>query len=304
PERALERTLPIYRAVCRRSAYLALLNENPGALERLVDLAARSAWLARELAEHPLLLDELLDARILDTPPTRDELEALLARILRDVDSDDSEATIEAIRVFQRTAIFRIAIADRLGALPIMKVSDRLTDTAELVVDLALRTAWREVTAKHGTPRCGPPMRDAGFAVIGYGKLGGLELGYGSDLDVVFLHDSAGEVQETDGNPPLDNERFFARLVQRLIHFLTIQTSTGRLYDVDTRLRPSGNSGHIVSSLESFERYQRKDAWVWEHQALLRSRALAGSADVRARFERIRRETLTHHVARDKLKQE
>src|SRR5690606_14498491 len=177
-ERAIERTLPIYRAVCRRSAYLALLNENPGALERLVDLAARSAWLARELADHPLLLDELLDARILDTPPTREELEALLARMLRDVDSADSEATIEAIRVFQRTAIFRIAIADRLGALPIMKVSDRLTDTAELVVDLALRTAGRELTAKHGTPRCGPPPRDAGFAVIGYGKLGGLELGY------------------------------------------------------------------------------------------------------------------------------
>jgi glutamate-ammonia-ligase adenylyltransferase len=304
PDRALERALPIYRAVCRRSAYLALLNENPGALERLIDLAARSAWLARELAEHPLLLDELLDARIFDTPPTRAELEALLERMLRDVDAGDSEATIEAIRVFQRTAIFRIAIADRLGALPIMKVSDRLTDTAELVVDLALTTAWRELTAKHGRPRCGPPPRDAGFAVIGYGKLGGLELGYGSDLDVVFLHDSAGAEQETDGTPPLENERFFARLVQRLIHFLTIQTSTGRLYDVDTRLRPSGNAGLIVSSVESFERYQQRDAWVWEHQALLRSRALAGAPAVRARFERIRRETLTRNVARDKLKPE
>src|SRR5690606_30825910 len=232
--------LPIYRAVCRRSAYLALLNENPGALERLVDLTARSAWLARELAEHPLLLDELLDARILDTPPTREELEALLTRMLRDIDSGDSEATIEAIRVFQRTAIFRIAIADRLGALPIMKVSDRLTDTAELVVDLALRTAWRELTAKHGTPRCGPPPRDAGFAVIGYGKLGGLELGYGSDLDVVFLHDSAGSHQEASGPSPIDNGRFFSRPVQPLLPFLTIQTGSGALSEVDTRLRPGG----------------------------------------------------------------
>ena len=143
---------------------------------------------------------------------------------------------LDAIRVFQRTAIFRIAVADRLGSLPLMKVSDRLTDTAELVLDYSLRAARRELVAKYGTPRCGPPPREAGFAVIGYGKLAGLELGYGSDLDLVFLHDSSGAQQETDGVPPLDNERFFGRLVQRLIHFLSIQTSSGRLYEVDTRL--------------------------------------------------------------------
>ena len=179
-----------------------------------------------------------------------------------------------------------------------------MTDTAELVLDYSLRAARRELVAKFGTPRCGQPPREAGFAVIGYGKLAGLELGYGSDLDLVFLHDSSGAQQETDGTPPLDNERFFSRLVQRLIHFLSIQTSSGRLYEVDTRLRPSGRSGLLVTSLEGFRHYQTHDAWVWEHQALLRSRALAGSKAVCEAFEAIRRDVLVAHVNRAGLKSE
>ena len=302
PKKALERVLPIYRAVCRRSAYLSLLNENPPALERLLNLAAQSAWIAKQIAEQPMLLDELLDARVFETPPTRAELEELLARTLHGVAPDDVEGQLEAIRIFQRTAIFRIAIADRLGSLPLMKVSDRLTDTAELVLDYALGMAWRELVAKHGTPFSGPPPREVGFAVIGYGKLGGLELGYGSDLDLVFLNDSRGAQQETNGKPPLDNERFFTRLVQRLVHFLTIQTSSGRLYDVDTRLRPSGRAGLLVTGIDGFYRYQKEDAWVWEHQALLRSRALVGSRSVCDEFERLRRDVLVAHVHRDKLK--
>jgi glutamate-ammonia-ligase adenylyltransferase len=304
PLKCLERVLPVFRAVGRRSAYLALLNENPGALARLLRIVADSSWLARQIAEQPLLLDELLDDRVFDTPPSREELAALLERTTQSVAPGDVEALLDAIRVFQRTAIFRIAVADRLGSLPLMKVSDRLTDTAELVLDFSLGTAKRELVAKYGTPRCGPPLREAGFAVIGYGKLAGLELGYGSDLDLVFLHDSAGAQQETDGVPPIDNERFFGRLVQRLIHFLTIQTSSGRLYEVDTRLRPSGRSGLLVTSLEGFRHYQTKDAWVWEHQALLRSRALAGARAVCDAFERIRREVLVAHVDRTKLKGE
>jgi [glutamine synthetase] adenylyltransferase / [glutamine synthetase]-adenylyl-L-tyrosine phosphorylase len=300
--RSLERVLPVFRAVARRSAYLALLNENPAALARLLKLVADSAWLARRIAEQPLLLDELLDNRVFDSPPTRDELAALFDRITQG--AGDGEAMVDAIRVFQRTAIFRIAVADRLGSLPLMKVSDRLTDTAELVLDYSLGAARRELVAKYGTPLCGPPPREAGFAVIGYGKLAGLELGYGSDLDLVFLHDSSGAQQETDGNPPLDNERFFGRLVQRLIHFLSVQTSSGRLYEVDTRLRPSGRSGLLVTSLEGFRHYQTEEAWVWEHQALLRSRALAGSAAVCRAFEAIRYDVLTAHVDRTKLKSE
>jgi [glutamine synthetase] adenylyltransferase / [glutamine synthetase]-adenylyl-L-tyrosine phosphorylase len=302
--KTLERVLPVFRSVGRRSAYLALLNENPAALERLLKLVADSAWLARQIAEQPLLLDELLDNRVFDTPPSRDELATLLDRVMQGAGVGDAEGMLDAIRVFQRTAIFRIAVADRLGSLPLMKVSDRLTDTAELVLDYSLRTARRELVAKYGTPRCGPPPREAGFAVIGYGKLAGLELGYGSDLDLVFLHDSSGAQQETDGTPPLDNERFFGRLVQRLIHFLSVQTSSGRLYEVDTRLRPSGRSGLLVTSLEGFRHYQTQDAWVWEHQALLRSRALAGSAAVCRGFEAIRYDVLTAHVDRTELKSE
>jgi [glutamine synthetase] adenylyltransferase / [glutamine synthetase]-adenylyl-L-tyrosine phosphorylase len=302
--KSLERVLPVFRAVGRRSAYLALLNENPAALSRLLKLVVDSAWLARQIAEQPLLLDELLDNRVFDSPPSRAELAELLDRVTQGVGAGDAEALLDAIRVFQRTAIFRIAIADRLGSLPLMKVSDRLTDTAELVLDYSLRVARGELVAKYGTPRCGPPPREAGFAVIGYGKLAGLELGYGSDLDLVFLHDSAGAQQETDGDPPVDNERFFGRLVQRLIHFLSVQTSSGRLYEVDTRLRPSGRSGLLVTSLEGFRHYQTHDAWVWEHQALLRSRALAGSPVVCRAFEAIRSEVLTAHVARSKLKSE
>jgi glutamate-ammonia-ligase adenylyltransferase len=302
--KCLERVLPVFRAVGRRSAYLALLDENPAALDRLLGLVGDSSLVARQIAEQPLLLDELLDTRVFDTPPSREELAALFERATRGVGDGDVEALLDAIRIFQRTAIFRIAVADRLGSLPLMKVSDRLTDTAELVLDFSLRTAWRELEAKHGKPQCGPPLRDAGFAVIGYGKLAGLELGYGSDLDLVFLHDSSGAHQETDGTPPLDNERFFGRLVQRLIHFLSIQTSSGRLYEVDTRLRPSGRSGLLVTSLEGFRHYQAQEAWVWEHQALLRSRALAGSPHVCAAFEAIRRDILVGHVDRTKLKAE
>jgi len=305
PEETLRRVLSVYQAVCRRSAYLALLNENAPALERLVSLAAQSAMLARWIAEHPLLLDELLDARILEHPPTREELaEMFETRVARA--GQDVEARLEAMREFQRTAVFRVAIADRLGRLPLMKVSDRLTDIAELVLEFALETAWAELVAKHGVPMYGEPpaLKEAGFAVIGYGKLGGLELGYSSDLDLVFLHDSSGSHQETTGPAVLDNARFFSRLVQRLIHFLTIQTSSGRLYEVDTRLRPSGRAGLMVASLDNFRRYQRTEAWVYEHQALLRSRPLAGSRSIRAAFEAERREILVHHVARDRLKDE
>jgi len=304
PTSTLARVLPVLQAVGRRSAYLALLTESPSALERLLDLVSQSGLLARQVAEQPLLLDELLDPRLFESPPTRAELEELLARQVASVPPGDLEALLDAIRVFHRTAIFRIAIADRFGALPLMKVSDRLTDTAELVLELALKTAWQELTEKHGRPLYGEPpdLREAGFAVIGYGKLGGLELGYGSDLDLVFLHDSSGSHQETDGSPPLDNDRFFARLVQRLIHFLTIQTTSGRLYDVDTRLRPSGRKGLLVSSLDNFRRYQRHEAWTWEHQALLRSRALAGSPAVREAFAEERQTVLVRHVRRDRLK--
>ncbi len=306
PVETLGRVLPVLQAVGRRSAYLALLNERPAALERLLAVARQSDFLVRQVVDHPMLLDELLDERILEVPPSRDELEQMLEETMRGAALDDIEARLDHLRQFQRAAIFRIAVADRIGNLPLMKVSDRLTDTAELVLDFALDTARRELTQRYGKPMCGSggDRREAGFIVVAYGKLGGLELGYGSDLDLVFLHDSSGADQETDGTTSVDNGKFFVRLGQRLIHYLTIQTGSGKLYEIDMRLRPSGESGLLVSSMDAFHKYQRERAWVWEHQALLRSRSVAGPQHLRAAFEAERCDVLMHHVDRAKLKAE
>jgi glutamate-ammonia-ligase adenylyltransferase len=184
-----------------------------------------------------------------------------------------------------------------------MKVSDHLTAIAEVVLEACIMLARRDLEHRHGVPRCGEERRRVGFAVVGYGKLGGLELGYGSDLDLVFMHDSEGAEQSTDGERPLENGLFFARLARRLGHLLSTPTTSGVLYEVDTRLRPSGKGGLLVASLQAFATYQRDEAWTWEHQALLRARAVAGDPGVREGFEAIRRETLMHAVRRDDLKE-
>jgi glutamate-ammonia-ligase adenylyltransferase len=298
----LERILPIYEAICRRSAYLALIGENATALENLLTLARRSARLCAQVAERPLLLDELLDARIIDAAPSREEFRALLERQLENIDQGDAESAFEAIRQFQSAAVFRTAIADTIGGLPLMRVSDRLTDIAELCVRFAYEFAWKELTARHGVPISeGQPC---GFAVIGYGKLGGFELGYGSDLDLVFVHGSQSDAEQTDGERALSNAQFFTRLAQRIIHVLSIQTPAGRLYEIDTRLRPSGQSGLLVTSMRALTRYQHEAAWVWEHQALLRSRAVAGSPALREAFEALRREVLTREADPQHLRDE
>ena len=303
PSLALSRTLSIVERVLRRSAYIALLNENRGALARLVDLCARSHYIADQIARYPALLDELLDPRLYSDAVTRADLaEELQQRLLGE--DQDAEVRMQTIGQFQRATMFRIAVADFNGKLPIMKVSDGLTWLAEVVLEEALRVAWHDLVVRHGAPRCtdNGVEREAGFGIIAYGKLGGLELSYGSDLDIVFLHDSQGSKQETDGDRPLDNTMFFSRLVRRLVHFLTTQTGSGQLYDIDTRLRPDGQKGLLVTSADAFERYQEDNAWTWEHQALLRARAVAGSARVAEEFERIRRETLVKRVRHDKLR--
>jgi glutamate-ammonia-ligase adenylyltransferase len=202
--------------------------------------------------------------------------------------------------------MFRIAVADFNGALPIMKVSDGLTWLAEVVLAEMLQVAWHDLVARHGEPTClvEGTLRNAGFGIIAYGKLGGLELSYGSDLDVVFLHDSCGARQVTGGEKPLDNSLFYGRLVRRLVHFLTTQTGSGALYEVDTRLRPDGHKGLLVTSTDAFERYQEEHAWTWEHQALLRARPVAGSAAIAEEFARIRGETLINRVKRGTLRED
>ncbi len=304
PVTALSRTLAVTERVLRRSAYLALLNENDHAMSRLVDLCGRSLAIANQIARHPALLDELLDPRSYSGDVTKAEIADDLKRKLDVAADPDSEAQMRAIAQFQRATMFRIAVADFNDNLPIMKVSDALTWLAELVLEEALRVAWNDLTSKHGAPHyvVDGKTHAAGFGIVAYGKLGGLELSYGSDLDVVFLHDSLGEHRETKGDKPIDNALFFSRLVRRLVHLLTMPTGSGELYDIDTRLRPDGRSGVLVSNTEAFERYQEDNAWTWEHQALLRARAVAGSPKIAREFERIRRETLSRRVRRDKLR--
>jgi glutamate-ammonia-ligase adenylyltransferase len=303
PREALARTLEVTEQILRRSAYLALLNENRRVMRRLVDLCGRSAFIAERIARHPVLLDELLDPRIYSEGASRREAEVDLRERLAATPADDEEEQMDVLARFQQANLFRIAVADFTGGLPIMKVSDALTDLAEIVLRHALHIAWREMTRRHGSPQYvvdGVTHR-AGFGVVAYGKLGGIELSYGSDLDLVFLHDSAGEQQETLGPKPLDNAVFFARLVRRLVHILTTQTGSGALYEIDMRLRPDGRKGVLVTSVDAFERYQEQHAWTWEHQALLRARPVAGSARVGREFERIRAETLGGRVRRDAL---
>ncbi len=303
PLLALERTLTVVNRILRRSAYVALLNENLLAAQRLVRLCDRSSYIAEQIARFPVLLDELLDPHIDTERVDKAELQAELDRRVAHISDADSEAQMESLAQFQRANLFRIAVADFGGDLPIMKVSDSLTFLAETVLDRTLQAAWQDVTQKHGTPHyeIDGEIRPAGFGIIAYGKLGGLELSYGSDLDLVFLHDSRGSGQQTDGEKPIDNSMFFARLVRRLVHFLTTQTSSGVMYEVDTRLRPDGRSGLLVTSTDAFERYQEENAWTWEHQALLRARPVAGSAAVARDFTRIRAETLMARVRRDEL---
>src|SRR5215831_16475225 len=187
-----------------------------------------------------------------------------------------------------------------------MQVSDRLTDLAELIVERAMQLGWQQITAQFGVPCCGeaPGARTVKVCAVGYGKLGGMELGYSSDLDLVFLHDSHGEQQHTSGPRPIDNQLFFVRLAQRIVHLLTMHSAAGRLYEVDVRLRPSGKGGMLVTNIDAFAEYQRKEAWTWEHQALLHARAVAGSPLLRARFEAIRLDVLANHVRRATLKSE
>ena len=304
---ALGRVLHVIELIGGRTVYLALLNENAVARRRLVELCAHSQFLTDQIAAFPLLLDELLDERLFETVPSRAEFEQDLRARMTGAERDDPEHQVDLLRQFQRVAVFRVAVPDLTGRLPLMKVSDRLTDIAELICAEALSLSWQQITARHAVPQYGPDeasLRDAGLIVVAYGKFGGIELGYSSDLDLVFLHDSGGEVQRTAGPKVVDNGVFFLRLVQRLVHVLSVHTAAGRLYEVDTRLRPSGKGGLLVQSLDGFGDYQRSEAWTWEHQALLRARVVAGEPALRERFEALRRDILRFAVRRATLRED
>ncbi len=307
PAVVVQRVLRVLESIGARASYLALLKEQPAALDRLIEVCAISGFLSRQIADFPLLLDELIDAKAFDAMPTRQGFALELAARTERLSTDDPERQVEALRQFQKVAVFAVALADLTGRLPLMRVSDRLTDIAELIIQCCMHLAWQQMTLMYGTPYCGEQpdnLRPVAVAVAGYGKLGGLELGYASDLDLVFLHDSSGNVQLTNGERPLDNGIFFLRLGQRIVHLLTMHSAAGRLYEVDMRLRPNGKGGFLITGIDAFERYQETDAWTWEHQALLRARAVAGDDKLCAAFETVRRRTLSAAVRRDTLRKD
>ena len=304
PTRTLERVLRLVESVLRRSAYFVLLIENPGALAQLVKLCSASSWFADKLSKQPILLDELIDVQSLYSPPNKKALQDELRQQLLRIPEEDTEQLMEVLRYFKNAHVLRVAAAEISGALPLMKVSDYLTFIAEVVLEGALDIAWRMLTEKHGSPQSAPGVPcDPDFIVVGYGKVGGIELSYGSDLDLVFIHDGAANLP-TDGAKSIDCQVFFTRLGQRIIHILNTATTSGQLYEVDMRLRPSGNSGLLVSSLKAFRDYQLNEAWTWEHQALVRARVVAGCSSLSERFEQVRLEVLGQSREKAKLRQE
>lgn len=285
PDDTLARVLDLLEAISRRAAYLALLTEYPQTLQRLASLYSASAWVSTYLTRHPILLDELLDGRVLYASPDWTQQAVQLEQQLADC-GEDTEAKMDTLRHFQHAQAFRLVAQDLAGMWTVEALSDQLSQLADLVLDAALRHAWQNVPTRHAeTPN---------FAIVGYGKLGGKELGYASDLDIIFLYD--------DAHP--DAAEQYAKLARRLSTWLTSVTSAGVLYDIDLRLRPNGSSGLLVSSLTAFESYQREHAWVWEHQALTRARFVAGDVKLGERFEALRHNLLTQERDQAVLKKE
>ncbi|RYD14882.1 MAG: bifunctional [glutamate--ammonia ligase]-adenylyl-L-tyrosine phosphorylase/[glutamate--ammonia-ligase] adenylyltransferase [Lysobacteraceae bacterium] len=308
PLRCLVRLLRLVQAVARRSVYLALLDEQPAAMKRLAAVFAASAFLADRVVAHPMLLDDLFDDRV-DAMPARD-LDDELARRLATLGDADPEAEIDAIQEVRQSALFRIGLAFIGRRLDAVSAARSLSDVAAAVLRAVLRIAERELAFAHGWPggdaaAVPAPLVAApggleraiaaspsGLAVVAYGSLGGAELGFGSDLDLVFLYDPARARGESGGPKPIDGTRWYARLAQRIVHLLGMLTRAGRLYEVDVRLRPDGSKGMLVQSLDAYAGYQRERAWTWELQALVRARAIAGDAALSRRFALLRAELL------------
>ena len=292
PDETLQRLLTLFTAVAGRNVYLALLAENPVALAQLLKLSSSSPWIGEYLALYPILFDELLDAHSLYEPLCKADLRLQLDFILQRIDCDDLEALMIALRQFKQVNVLRIAAADIMDVIPLMVVSDYLTYLAESIVETVLKQAWKALVEKHGYP---PECDDENtrFAILGFGKFGGLELGYGSDLDMVFLYDCADINALTNGEKPIPSAQFYVRLGQKIRHILDTKLLAGELYEVDMRLRPNGDSGGLVTLLSSYEPYLTQQAWTWELQALVRSRFIAGDEHIQQAFSAIRKRVLS-----------
>lgn len=308
PQTALLRLMPLIESVMRRTVYLVMLIESKGALQRLVKMATVSPWICEELTQYPVLLDEFLSMDF--ALPQRKDLEDSLRQQLLRIEIDQVEDQMRILRLFKKSNVLTVAASDVLAESPLMKVSDALTDIAEVSVNATLNLAYQTVVQRHGYPvdvdgqRCSLDYK--AFAVIGYGKVGGIELGYGSDLDLVFIH-YFNEQVDTDGRKTISGFEFAMRVAQKFMSLMTTQTLDGRVYEIDTRLRPSGEAGLLVTSLKAYEQYQLKNAWLWEHQALVRARSIAGDTQLCKTFEFFRRQILTqsrdeNHVREEVLK--
>ena len=273
PDVTLERLLGLFESISRREAYLALLHEYPHALDRVADLMSASPWVAQYITQHPILLDELLDTRTLLAKPDWPALQAGLRAGLATVEGD-TERQMDMLRHFKNTQTLHCVAQDLAGTLPLETLSDHLSDLASIILEEVLQLSWRGLKQRH----CDNPL----FAIVGYGKLGGKELGYASDLDIVFVYD----------DPAPEAAENYARLAQRINNWLTSVTAAGILYETDLRLRPDGVSGLLVTPLDTMRRYQLQQAWLWEHQALTRARAVAGDAAIGRAFEQLRIEVL------------
>jgi glutamate-ammonia-ligase adenylyltransferase len=293
-EGLLNRVFDLVLAICRRSAYLVLLVQHPPALDRMLELFARSDWIAGKVTRFPALLDELIDPSLGRQIPAARELVNSVDRLLNA--AQGTEAVLEGLNYLKLATSLRIAVAQLESSLSANRAQQALADLAAAILGGVLSLAGREIEARHGLfaldedRSATGDRRGADMAIIAYGTLGAAELGYESDLDLVFLFDTHGDV--SDGKRPLLAERYYARLAQRVLSYLTVMTPSGRLYEVDTRLRPNGRAGALVSSLNAFSEYQMKEAWTWEMQALTRARFVAGSHALQSAFERIRLDAL------------
>jgi len=291
-EDTLTRVLVVFQKIATRTVYLELLYENEAALQHLIKLCQESVWLSEYIAKYPILLDELIDPKLLHNSPALSDYASELRQLMLRIPENDLEAQMETLRQFKQAQQLRIAASDISGILPLVEVSDHLTALAEAIIGEVINLAWQHVSQRFGIPKSLVGQAYKGFAAIGYGKLGGYELAYSSDLDLVFVHNSMAN-DMTNGVKQVPASQFYVKLVQRIMHIFNTRMSSGILYDLDMRLRPSGNSGVLVVHIDTFAEYQAQQAWAWEHQALVRARMVYGAQPLQTAFNTIRAQILS-----------
>lgn len=305
PDATFLRIIQFIEGVGRRSVYLVLLIENPLALSQLVRLIGASPWISSWIGQHPLLLDELLDPITASAGNSLQSITDELEQRLIHVEIDDLEQQMDILREVCHGQNLRVAAADVSNLIDCIEVGKRLSMIAQTALDYAVRLCVTGVHGSLGLPSVNKGDPPATLGVVAYGKLGSMELGYNSDLDIVFLHHGATAGGSTQGGGrSIDNGQYYSRLVQRIVHMLTTRTGAGVLYEIDMRLRPSGRAGPVVTSVDGFYSYQLSHAWTWEHQALVRARMIIGPKSLRQRFENIRREVLCRQRDIEKLRLE